>query len=180
MGFSRQEYWSGLPCPPPGDLPHPGTEPAYLLHLLHCKHILLLLSQGGSPIYVCVYIYTYIHTHICLSALIKSTEKLYSNYKYKGINFKPHNLKMIDNALNFFPLLLYVIQPVHPKGHQSWIFIGRTDVEAETPILCPPDAKSWLIWKGPDARKDWRWEEKGMIEDEMVGWHHWLNGHEFE
>ena len=71
------------------------------------------------------------------------------------------------------------IQPVHPKGNQSWIFIGRTDAEAETPILWPPDAKSWLIWKDPDAGKDWRDEEKGTTEDEMVGWHHWLNGHEF-
>ena len=71
------------------------------------------------------------------------------------------------------------IQPVHPKGKQSWVFIGRTDVEAETPILCPPDAKSWLIWKDPDARKDWGQEEKGTTEDEMVGWHHWLNGHGF-
>ena len=72
------------------------------------------------------------------------------------------------------------IQTVHPKGNQSWIFIGRTDFEAETPILWPPDAKSWLIWKDPDVGKDWKQEEKGMIEDEMVGWHHWLNGHEFE
>ena len=72
------------------------------------------------------------------------------------------------------------IQPVHPKGDQSWVFIGRTDVEAETPILWPPDAKSWLIWKDPDAGKDWRWEEKGTTEDEMVGWHPRLNGHEFE
>ena len=72
------------------------------------------------------------------------------------------------------------IQPVHPKGNQSWIFIGRTDVEAETPVLCPPDAKSWLIWKDPDAGKDWRQEEKEMAQDEMVGWHHRLNGHEFE
>ena len=71
------------------------------------------------------------------------------------------------------------IQPVHSKGNQSWIFTGRTDTEAETPILWPPDAKSWLIWKDPDAGKDWRWE-KGTTEDEMVGWHHWLNGHEFE
>ena len=62
----------------------------------------------------------------------------------------------------------------------SRIFIGRTDVEAETPILWPPGAKSWLIWKDPDAGKDWRWEKKGMTEDEMVRWHHWLNGHEFE
>ena len=66
-----------------------------------------------------------------------------------------------------------------PKGHQSWVIIGRTDVEAETPILWPPDAKSWLIWKDPDAGKDWGQEEKGTTEDEMVGWHHWLNGHGF-
>ena len=66
-----------------------------------------------------------------------------------------------------------------PKGDQSWVFIGRTDVEAETPVLWPPDAKSWLIWKDPDAGKDWRQEEKGTTEDEMVGWHHRLNGHGF-
>ena len=61
-----------------------------------------------------------------------------------------------------------------------WILIGRTDAEAKTPVLCPPDVKNWLIGKDPDAGKDWRWEEKGMTEDEMVGWHHRLNGHEFE
>ena len=72
------------------------------------------------------------------------------------------------------------IQPVHPKGDKSWVFIGRTDVDAETPILWPPDAKNWLIWKDPDAGKDWAQEENGMTEDEMVGWHHRLNGHEFE
>ena len=66
----------------------------------------------------------------------------------------------------------------NPKGNQSWIFIGRTDAVAETPILWPPDAKNWLIWKDPDAGKDWRWEGKGMTE--MVEWHHRLNGHEFE
>ena len=71
------------------------------------------------------------------------------------------------------------IQPIHPKGNQSWIFFGRTDFEAETSILWPPDAKNWLIWKDLDTRKDWRQEEKGMTEDEMDGWHHWLNGHEF-
>ena len=71
------------------------------------------------------------------------------------------------------------IQPVHPKGNHPWIFIGRTDAEAETPILWPPDAKNWLICKEPDAGKDWRWE-KGMSEDQMVGWHHQLDGHEFE
>ena len=78
------------------------------------------------------------------------------------------------------PLDSNEMQPVHPKGNQSWIFIGRTHAEAETPILWPPDVKSWLIWKDPDAGKDWRQEEKGMTEDEMVGWHYWLNGHEFE
>ena len=75
------------------------------------------------------------------------------------------------------PLDCKEIQPVHPKGDQSWVFIGRTDVEAETPILWPPDVKSWLIWKDPDARKDWRQEEKGTTEDEMVGWHHQLYGY---
>ena len=72
------------------------------------------------------------------------------------------------------------IQPVHPEGDQSWIFIGRTDAEAETPILWPPDAKSLPIGKDPDAGKDWRQEKKGATEDEMLGWHHQLNGHEFE
>ena len=76
------------------------------------------------------------------------------------------------------PLDCKEIQPVHSKGDQSWI--GRTDAEAETPILWPPDAKNWLIWKDPDAGKDWRREEKGMTEDEIAGWHHWLNGRESE
>ena len=78
------------------------------------------------------------------------------------------------------PLDCKEIQPVHPKGDQSWMFIGRTDVEAETPVFWPPDVKSRLIWKDPDAGKDWRQEEKGMTEDEMVGQHHQLNRHEFE
>ena len=72
------------------------------------------------------------------------------------------------------------IKSVNPKGNQSWIFIGRTDDEAEAPILWPPDVKNWIIRKDPVAERDWRQEEKGMIEDEMTGWHHWLNGHEFE
>ena len=71
------------------------------------------------------------------------------------------------------------IQPVHPKGNQSWVFIGRTDVEAETPILWPPDVKSWLIWKDTDVEKDWGQKEKRMTEDEMVRWHYRLNGHGF-
>ena len=77
------------------------------------------------------------------------------------------------------PLDCKETQPVHPNGDQSWVFIGRIDVEAETPILWPSDAKSWLIGKDPDAGKDWGQEEKGTTEGEMVGWHHWLNGHGF-
>ena len=78
------------------------------------------------------------------------------------------------------PLDCKEIKSVNPKRNQPWIFTGRTDAEAETPILWPPDAKNWLIWKDPDTGKDWRQEEKGTTEDEMVGWHHQLNGHEFE
>ena len=78
------------------------------------------------------------------------------------------------------PLDCKEIQPINTEGNRSWIFIGRTDVEAEAPILRPPDVKSWLMRKDLDAGKDLRQEEKGMTEDEMVGWHHWLNGHEFE
>ena len=77
------------------------------------------------------------------------------------------------------PLDCKEIQPVHHKGYQSWMFIGRIDVEAETPILWPPDVNSWLIWKDPDAGKDWGQEEKETPEDEMVGRHHQFNGHEF-
>ena len=78
------------------------------------------------------------------------------------------------------PLDCKEVQPVHPKGNQSWMFIGRTDVEAEIPILWPPDVKNWLIGKDSDVGKDWRQEEKGTTENEMVGWHHQLDGHEFE
>ena len=72
------------------------------------------------------------------------------------------------------------IQPISPKGYQSWIFTERTDAEAETPVLWPLDVKNWLTGKDRDSGKDWRQEEKGMIEDEMVGWHHQIDGHEFE
>ena len=77
------------------------------------------------------------------------------------------------------PLGCKEIQPVHPGGDQSWLFIGRTDAEDETPILWPPDAKIQLIWKDPDAGKDWEQEEKGMLEDEIIGWHLQLDGHGF-
>ena len=84
-------------------------------------------------------------------------------------------IKLINTSIN-----QSMIIPVNPKGSQSWIFIGRTDAEAETSILWPPDAKNWLLGKEPDAGKDWGQEEKGMTEDKMVGWHHLLDGHESE
>ena len=78
------------------------------------------------------------------------------------------------------PLDSKEIKPVNPKGNQPWIYIGKSDAEAEAAILWPPDVKSWLTGKDPDAGKDWSQEEKGLTEDQMVGWHHWLNGHEFK
>ena len=78
------------------------------------------------------------------------------------------------------PLDCKEIQPVNPKGNQSWMFIGSSDAKAEAPILLPPEMKNCLIWKDPDAGKDWRQKEKGTTEDEMVGWHHQLSGHDFE
>ena len=102
------------------------------------------------------------------------------NYKE---SWAPKNLcfwtVMLEKTLES-PLDCKELQPVHPKGNQSWIFIGRTDAEAEVPILWLPDEKNWFIGKDPDGGKDRRQEEKGMTEEEMVGWHHRLNGHEFE
>ena len=86
---------------------------------------------------------------------------------------------VLERALKS-PLDYKESKPVNPKGNQSWIFIERTDAEAEAPKLWLPDGKNWLIWKDLDAGRDWRQEEKGITEDEMVGWHHWLDGHEFE
>ena len=86
---------------------------------------------------------------------------------------------MLEKTLES-PLDCKEIQPANPKGNQSWMFIGRTDTEAEAPIIWPPDAKNWFIGTDPDTAKDWRQEEKGMTEDEIVGWHHRLDGHEFE
>ena len=98
-------------------------------------------------------------------------------------NWAPKNLcfwTVVLRKILESPLDSKEIQPVHPKGNKSWIFIWRTDAEAETPILWPPDAKNWLIGKDPDAGKDWWQEYKGATEDEMVGWHHQPSGCEFE
>ena len=119
-------------------------------------------------------------------------KEFYKPYPHSGIwCFDNQNLLMVYVSNCCFwtvvlektlesPLDCTEIQLVHPKGNQSWIFIGRTDAEAETPILWPSDAKNWLIWKDPDAGKDWRQEKKGMTEDEVVRWHNGLDGHEFE
>ena len=93
--------------------------------------------------------------------------------------FLPFLTPILTSSLHYSWCLVATTLLAHPKRDQSWVFIGRTDVEAETPILWPPDAKSWLIGKDPDAGKDWRQEEKETTKDEMVRWHHWLNGHGF-
>ena len=110
-------------------------------------------------------------SHVCMWDLDYKENRVPKNWCFWTV--------VLEKTLEH-PLDCKEIQPVHTKGNQSWIFTGRTDAEAETPILWPPDAKSWLIWKDSDAGKDWRWEEKGMIEDETIGWHCRLNGHEFE
>ena len=121
-------------------------------------------------------------TKVCLvKAMVFSSDHVWMwELDYKE-SWAPKNwcfwTVVLDKTLES-PLDCKEIQPVHPKGNQSRIFTGRTDVEVETPILWPPDAKNWVIWKDPDAGKDWR-REKGTTEDEMVGWHHQLNGHEF-
>ena len=101
-------------------------------------------------------------------------------YGYESWTIKKAERQRIDAFELWYwsPLDYKEMKPDNPKGNQSWIFIGRTDAEA--PILWPPDAKSWFIGRDPDAGKDWRQEEKGTTENEMIGWHHWLNGHESE
>ena len=105
----------------------------------------------------------------------KNKEQTISVEEQQGVCLGYKNFIYIQS-----PLDIKEIQPVNPKGNQSWIFFGRTDAEAEAPILWPPDVKSQLIRKDPDAGENWRQEDKGTTEDEMIGWHHWLDGHEFE
>ena len=113
----------------------------------------------------------------------KSTVKTIMDVRDDKENWAPKNwcfwTLVLEKTLES-PLDCKEIKPVNPKGNQSQIFFGRTDHEAEAPILWPPDENNWFIGKDPDAGKDWRQEEKGSTEDEMVGWLHWLNGHEFE
>ena len=130
-------------------------------------------STPGFPVLHCFpgFAQTHVHCHVWMWEL---------DYKE---GWEPKNwwfwTVVLEKTLES-PLDCKEIQPVHPNGNQPWIFTGRTDVEAEAPVLWPPDAKSQLIRKDPDAGKDWRQEEKGTTEDKMVEWHHWLHGHEFE
>ena len=152
MGFSRQEYWSGLPLP---------SLMINLDSMLESRDIAL-------------------PTSVCLVKAMIFPVVMYGceSWTIK----KAEHLRIDIFALWCWRRLLDYkeIHPVHPKGDQSWIFIGRTDVEAETPILWPPDVKNWLIRKDLDPGKDWRQEEKGMTEDKMVEWHQQVDGHEFE
>ena len=127
----------------------------------NCFHIYLLSNY--FPHWGCL------QSQLLLSTAIKKAE-----------HQRTDAFKLVLEKTLESPLDCKEIKPVNPKGNQPWIFIGRTDAEAEPPILWPPDARSGLIGKDPDAGKDWGQEEKGMTEDEMVQWHHWLNGHEFE
>ena len=120
-------------------------------------------------------------TEVCLVKLLwfSSSHEWMWELDYRE-SWVPKNWCFWTAVFEETPLDYKEIQPVHPKGNQSWIIIGRTDAEDETPIFWPPDTKNWLICKDSDAGKDWRQEEKGTTEDKMVGWHHQLNGHEFE
>ena len=139
-------------------------------------HSPLLLTKPWAPGHILsspAQVTTFKHKKLFINERMREREDhtIISVYLGEGLVLK----KTLEN-----PLDCKEIQPVHPKGHQSWIFIGRTDAEVESPILWPPEAKNWLIWKDPDAGKDGGQEEMRMTEDEMMGWHHWLNGHEFE
>ena len=202
LGFSRQEHWSRLPFPSPMhksekwkgshsvvsdssnpmDCSLPGSSihgifqakvlewcaiafsgPISRLHIKKQRHY--FVNQGPSR-----QGYGFSSSHAWMWELEYKESWAQKNWCFGTVMLE----KSVESLLN-----CNEIQPVHPKGDQSWVLIGRTDVEAETPIFWPPDAKSWLIWKDPGAGKDWRQEEKGMTEDEMVRWHHKLNGHEF-
>ena len=128
----------------------------------------ILKSRGITlPTKVCIFS----SSHVCTWELDYKESWVPKNWCFWIVVLE----KTLESSLDYKE-----IQPVHPTEDQSWVFIWRTDAEAETPILWPPDVKSWLIGKDPDAGKDWRQEEKGTTEDEMVRWHHRLNEHEFE
>ena len=152
MGFSRQGYWSGLPFPSPVDhvLSDQPTQ-----HIKKQRHY--FANKGPSS-----QSYGFSSSHVRMWELDYKERWALKNWCFWTV--------VLEKTLEC-PLDCKEIQPVHPKGDQSWIFIGRTDAETETPVLWPPDGKNWLIGKDPDAGKDWRQEEKGMTEDEIIAWH---------
>ena len=183
MGFSRQEYWSGLPFPSPVDLPNPGIEATSLMspalagrffttgttwespkwqHIKKQRHY---FADKGHRIKTMVF-----SNHVRMWELDHKESWVLKNWCFWTVVLE----KILES-----PLDCKEIKPVHPKGNQSWIFIGRTGAEAEAPILWPPDVKNGLIGKDLDAGKDWGQENKGVAEDEVLGWHHWLKGHMF-
>ena len=166
MGFSRQEYWSGLPFPSPGDLPNPRIEPrspALRADALPSK------PPGNPMIQPRQHIKKHRHSFTDKGPSSQSYGFSSSRVWMWELDYKegcvPKNwcfwTVVFEKTLES-PLDCKEIKPVHPKGNQSWLFTGRTNGEAEAPILWPPDANNWLIGKDPDAGKDWRWEEKGM------------------
>ena len=160
MGFSRQGYWSGLPFPSPVDhvLSDQPTQ-----HIKKQRHH--FVNKGPSS-----QSYGFSSSHVWMWELEYKESWALKNWCFWTV--------VLKTTLGC-PLGCKEIQPVHPKGDQSWIFIGRTDAETETPVLWPPDGKNWLIGKDPDPGKDWRQEEKGMTEDEITAWHR-LDRCEFE
>ena len=163
MGFSRQEYWSGLPCPPPGDFPDIGIKPVSP-EASALQPDSLLLSKWWSLIYVyaCVYKGPYSQSYVFSSSHVWIWELDHKE------GWVPKNwcfLIVLEKTFES-PLDSKKIKLVNPKGSQPWIFIGRTDAEAS--IVWPPDAKGWLIGQDPDSGKDWKPKEKGVAKDELV------------
>ena len=166
MEFFRPEYWSEWPFPFLRDLPNPEIEPrspTLQVDSLPTELSEKTLGSGEETFFfILCYLTQVSKTHVFMFFIRESDSSTSSSTTH--IYFWTLVLeKTLESPLDYKE-----IQPVHPKGDQSWVFIGRTDVEAETPILWPPDLKSWLIGKDPDSGKDWGWEEKGTTEDEMV------------
>ena len=135
-----------------------------LTHIKNQKHYFANKSPSSQS-------YGFSSSHVWMWELDYKESCMLKNWCFWTVVLK----KTLESPLN-----CKEIHPINPKGNQSWIFIGRTNAEAEAPILSPPDEKNWVLREDPDAGKDWRREVKRMTEDEMVGWHHWLKGHEFE
>ena len=182
MGFPRKKYWNGLSFPSSGDLLDPGIEPTSPAltgrfstteppgkFLEDCR--VFEISVVNWYGYYQPQSYDFSSSHKQMWELDHKEDWVLKNWCFQIVVWE----KTLESSLDSKE-----IKPVNPKGYQPWIFIGRTDAEAETPVLWPFDAKSWLSGKHPDAGKDWRQEEKGVTENEIVGWDYRLNRHEFE